>query len=110
MNNRRFTQNCAFMGLILPAVWGFISLLPDRSALVLLAGNRTFELISLTLWPGFLLPAMEGVFGGAHPVVVYLGMSLINAVWYVILGQLLVHAVTTARAMAVKKRITRLVG
>ena len=97
MSCRRFTRTCALMGLIFPAVWGFISLLPERSALVFLAGNRTFELISVTLWPGFLVAAMGAVFDGSHPVVVYVATSLINVAWYVILGGLLVRVVDTVR-------------
>ncbi len=96
MSSRRLTRTCALMGLLVPAVWGFISLLPERSALVFLAGSRTFELISVTLWPGFLFAAVAAVFGNPHPIVLYVAMSLINVAWYVILGGLL-RAVATIR-------------
>lgn len=100
------------MGLIVPALWAFISLLPDRSALVFLAGNRTVELISLALWPGFLVAAAGAVLGSPHPVVVYLAMSLINAAWYVILGGILVRALDTVKAMTRNTRaaVKALVG
>jgi hypothetical protein len=97
MSSRQFTRTCALMGLFIPAVWGFVSLLPQRSAVVFLAGSRTFELISVALWPGFLFAAVASVFGNPHPVIIYVAMSLINVGWYVIVGKLLLRAVVTIR-------------
>jgi hypothetical protein len=97
MNSRHFTRTSALMGLLVPAVWGVVSLLPQRSALVFLAGSRTFELISVALWPGFLFAAVASLFGNPHPVMVYVALTLINVAWYVIVGGLLVRAVATIR-------------
>lgn len=97
MSSPQFTRTCALTGLFIPAVWGFVSLLPQRSALVFLAGSRTFELISVALWPGFLIAAVASVFGNPHPVMIYVAMSLINIAWYVIVGGLLLRAVATIR-------------
>jgi hypothetical protein len=108
MSSFRFVRTSTLMGLTVPAMWAFISLLPDRSAVVFLAGSRTFELITVILWPGFLVAAMEAVFDGRHPAVVYVAMSLINVGCYFILGWLLVRTVATVRAITGKKREARL--
>jgi hypothetical protein len=91
---------CALAGLIAPMIWGIISLLPGQYPFVPLAASKTFELVTVTLWPWFLITAIAP-FIVPWPVAVYVASALTNAVWYAVVGELLwivVHRYHAARS------------
>src|SRR5690242_10109120 len=99
MGCRRFIRYWALVGLIAPMIWGIISFLPGRYPFESLAASKTFELFTVTLWPWFLITAIAPFFV-PWPVAVYVASSLINAVWYAAVGELLwmvVHRYHAAR-------------
>lgn len=86
------------MGLVAPVMWGIISLFPDGYPFAALAASKTFELVTVALWPWFLIAAMAP-FVVPWPVVAYLASALINVVWYAIVIQLLWVTVHRYRAL-----------
>ena len=102
MDSRRFIPYCALVGLIAPMMWGVISLFPDRNPFASLAASKAFDLITVALWPWFLISATAAFFGVLPAAVVYIASALINALWYAIVGQLLwmiVHRYRAARSV-----------
>jgi hypothetical protein len=98
MGSRRLIRCCALVGLIAPVMWGVVSLFPDRYPFASLAASKTFDLVTVTLWPWFLISAMAAFLGAVPAVVVYVASALINALWYAVVGQLLWIIVNRYRA------------
>ena len=98
MGCRKFIRYCALVGLIAPAMWGIISLFPDCYPFAPLVASKTFELITVALWPWFLITAIAP-FAVAQPLLVYVASALVNAIWYAIVGQLLWVTVHRYRAV-----------
>ncbi len=100
-SRRRFIRGWAFAGLIAPVMWGIISLFPDRYPFAPLSASKAFDLVTVALWPWFLISAMSAAYG-VLPVVMYVVSALINALWYATVGQLLLAIVHRHRKSPAK--------